>query len=964
MKSNSFCSGSALILVVVLTSLLAVIGTLFLMSSRVTKMETSSIAAGKDLNLAVHSIVAQISRELVLDVPGVPGQEYYDYPDPCNAWLANLEPYNAGGYKWRHISDIYRKFAIADGWDMQVGIIPEYQERVQVDVNLPADADGDGVADSRWVVVPDFGSHKGKAAYAAVRVVDNGGMLNVNTAYIFDPNSRINETYEAYRNRIDGSGQTQINLMALAKRGTTYTPAEEKDRLDQYRCGSEPNDIFSYQQNVVWQDEPLGKYTPFDISDELKLRYRYLLNYNKIMTRIEKLWTKVYDWGGATTPFTNQTDLTTVPDYWFCRGNNSSLDIDRYDYRHIGTIYNADRIIDPCGVQMLNINSVSDVNDLYDILASHDELDLTDGQAAQLAVNIKDCADSDSNVTVLAGKYGFERPCIYLSEIAFKFASDPNDSNTVYKSYGIELRRRYRGLNSDIWKIVIEDPDFEPIDVTAYGQSGDRYHVTLLQNPNLKIEDEVEFKGDIEDADQYPEDGETGIDPAANLLWDGSLDADVVSYDVYLGTDYNSVRDANTLDPQWQDNVDSAVYDHSVDLTIGQTYYWRVDDVNAGGDVLSKGDVWEFTVGNPQANVIDVNTGDIVFNPDGSSRVELHRYLPEGDDILVDWVNVPGWLVNTSWVSPDPCFTVALTRSFKRDINRHKCIRRLWDEAGGSAIPATLGYWNNYWHPDANMIQARPFAFDNVGDVGKVFRVSAYDIGYTEDLDEEAEVRLNLIDPNVQQMFKYITVIGNQVAAPSTTKIKGRININTAPWYVLAQLPWVSQRAGGYSDYSLAKAIVAYRDRLDLTSESGPDYYSSGRGSVAGLGSLREAPGFESIGELTTVINTDPTRDNYNMHYYSLGANIGDQLGFPDLTTSWRRRVDGVADDFEERDLIFARISDLVTVRSDVFTAYILVRIGRDGPQKRVIAILDRSGVTRDGGKVKIIALHPVPDPR
>jgi len=127
---------------------------------------------------------------------------------------------------------------------------------------------------------------------------------------------------------------------------------------------------------------------------------------------------------------------------------------------------------------------------------------------------------------------------------------------------------------------------------------------------------------------------------------------------------------------------------------------------------------------------------------------------------------------------------------------------------------------------------------------------------------------------------------------------------------------------------------------------------------------LREAPGFESIGELTTVINTDPTRDNYNMHYYSLGANIGDQLGFPDLTTSWRRRVDGVADDFEERDLIFARISDLVTVRSDVFTAYILVRIGRDGPQKRVIAILDRSGVTRDGGKVKIIALHPVPDPR
>ena len=82
------------------------------------------------------------------------------------------------------------------------------------------------------------------------------------------------------------------------------------------------------------------------------------------------------------------------------------------------------------------------------------------------------------------------------------------------------------------------------------------------------------------------------------------------------------------------------------------------------------------------------------------------------------------------------------------------------------------------------------------------------------------------------------------------------------------------------------------------------------------------------------------------------------------MSTGSRSRYDGSADDFEERDLIFARISDLVTVRSDVFTAYILVRIGKDGPQKRVIAILDRSQVASAADKVKIVALHPVPDPR
>jgi hypothetical protein len=78
----------------------------------------------------------------------------------------------------------------------------------------------------------------------------------------------------------------------------------------------------------------------------------------------------------------------------------------------------------------------------------------------------------------------------------------------------------------------------------------------------------------------------------------------------------------------------------------------------------------------------------------------------------------------------------------------------------------------------------------------------------------------------------------------------------------------------------------------------------------------------------------------------------------PDLTDDTAR------DDFEERDLIFTRISNLVTVRSDVFTAYILVRLGADGPQKRVIAILDRSLVASPSDNLRVLALHPVPDPR
>jgi hypothetical protein len=143
---------------------------------------------------------------------------------------------------------------------------------------------------------------------------------------------------------------------------------------------------------------------------------------------------------------------------------------------------------------------------------------------------------------------------------------------------------------------------------------------------------------------------------------------------------------------------------------------------------------------------------------------------------------------------------------------------------------------------------------------------------------------------------------------------------------------------------------------------NGPDYYHGGandsRYQETGIRGLREGDGFASIGELATVIN-DSGEDEYSMRYYALGAESGDLLDYPDLSYN-----DGAADDFEERDVIFARLSNLVTVRSDVFTAYILVRIGADGPQKRVMAIFDRSNVYSDDGRVQIVALHPVADPR
>jgi DNA uptake protein ComE-like DNA-binding protein len=184
----------------------------------------------------------------------------------------------------------------------------------------------------------------------------------------------------------------------------------------------------------------------------------------------------------------------------------------------------------------------------------------------------------------------------------------------------------------------------------------------------------------------------------------------------------------------------------------------------------------------------------------------------------------------------------------------------------------------------------------------------------------EEEVRIDLRNPGFTNIFQYLTVMDPTSAGHGTneTRIKGRININTAPSFVIEQLPWMHA--------AIAQEIIEYRDTI--------------------------AKGFESIAELMQVPQ---------MGYYAYDPvySLIDLDRFPDLTPN-----DGAISDFEERDVIFSRISNLVTVRSDIFTAYILVRIGTDGPQRRVIAILDRSQVNSTNDKVKIVALHSVPDSR
>jgi hypothetical protein len=828
--SDEFFAGSALILAVVLTSLLAVIGVVFLLSARIDKMAASAFSENRELDFAVETVVTKISRELALDVPGVPGPggempEYYDYPDAKNAWLASLEPNDKR--IWPQITD-FTGFLGSYSRNVKVKVVGEYEP--VTDFNDPfanADADGDGVGDSKWVPLPDVTSGKGKRINVAVRIIDLGGMLNANTAFKFDP-------ADPCAAGIDGHSQMQINLMALAgKAGRPPTRAHEKALLlarANNGSGVDPCDLGAYERNIIWRySSTNGPYTPFDIGDELELRYRFLLNHADIDARIEQ-WSPEFRYATLSTP--------VIPgakplDDWFKRAYGAGPLDPNYAYRHITTTYNMDRIINPLGAslnnrKMVNVNTTTaDPNLLFRAIyaglydANFPSVDV----AAQITANLIDFRDGDDSITVFdppppGGRiyYGFERPCIYISELAQNFVPSSGGGDPNHKSYAVELYKPYFEDNDPAgWQLVIGGNSI------AVSWSG-RKQLYVIRNE----------------------------DPAAPL---GSMDPNVID---------------------------------SSKLVFG-----------AGNEIL------------------------------------LQRRAG-GDFVTVDAITVPGSNGASGWLTESTG-----AHSIERDITLHKCIRRLWAN-GAQAKAPTLGRRNNFVHSDPNTIQAHPAnkPFTNIGEIGMVFSKAAYyrdpadrnrTIGYSIIADGEKRVLVNLADPLFQRIFNYLTVIdpASHGQPAEETRVKGRINVNTAPWFVIAQLPWMWPH--------IAQATVAFRDKTLFP--GGADYRN--RPGVMGFG---------SIGELMNVAE---------MGYYTYDNMDLDT--FPDLTPRDGDRVQG---NFEERDIIFHRISNLVTVRSDVFTAYILVRIGADGPQRRVMAILDRSRVRSSADKVKIIALYPVPDPR
>lgn len=141
--------------------------------------------------------------------------------------------------------------------------------------------------------------------------------------------------------------------------------------------------------------------------------------------------------------------------------------------------------------------------------------------------------------------------------------------------------------------------------------------------------------------------------------------------------------------------------------------------------------------------------------------------------------------------------------------------------------------------------------------------------------------------------------------------VQGLININTAPWRVLATLPFVPGDSA--QNEAIARAIVTHRRT---------------HGPYRTLFDLLSVPEFRTPPGLPA--NPNPAWGDFE-----------DDNDPPD--------------DFERRYLMLTRVSNLVTTRSDTFTAYVLVQGWRGSgtsvpelvAERRIAFTLDRNPVTQ-----------------
>jgi hypothetical protein len=141
----------------------------------------------------------------------------------------------------------------------------------------------------------------------------------------------------------------------------------------------------------------------------------------------------------------------------------------------------------------------------------------------------------------------------------------------------------------------------------------------------------------------HPQNGSMHFDTWVTMSWNAGETA--VSHDVYMGDDLNTVSDADHTSEAFQGNQVTTEFmagfpgfAYPDGLVPGTTYYWRVDEVEADGTTIHKGDVWNFSLPPKTA-----------YNPDPADGAEFVG----PDNVTMSWTAGYGAKFHTLYLGDD-----------------------------------------------------------------------------------------------------------------------------------------------------------------------------------------------------------------------------------------------------------------------------------------------------------------------
>jgi len=141
---------------------------------------------------------------------------------------------------------------------------------------------------------------------------------------------------------------------------------------------------------------------------------------------------------------------------------------------------------------------------------------------------------------------------------------------------------------------TVTNPSLTKIGSVTFASDADANTTGSVHIDNVQIGDLIRGVA----TDPNPAAGATDVPADVVLGWTAGEFA--AAHDVYLGTSPQDVADATAADPKGvlvSQGQAGASYATQTPLEYGQTYYWRVDEVNAAPDsTVIAGGVWSFTV--------------------------------------------------------------------------------------------------------------------------------------------------------------------------------------------------------------------------------------------------------------------------------------------------------------------------------------------------------------------------------